>query len=112
MIMKLEPIEITNPTKISNGTPVIVTGTIRGIHNYNYLEIEIDDGICGLNACKIRIHHNCIYKINRKEMEPSKGITLQEWFDKYCYRDGPAKYLTIEQAEWLARDVALGNINL
>lgn len=48
--------------KLKVGMRVMVSGTIKGIHNENYMEIEIDDHVCGMNACTLRVHHAGIYE--------------------------------------------------
>ncbi len=48
--------------RLKEGLKVMVAGTIKGIYGGNYVEIEIDDHICGMNVCTLRVHHAGVYE--------------------------------------------------
>lgn len=53
--MKIKKVKY--PSDLNMGDHVFLSGTVRGKHEENYIEVEVHDGICGLNVVRMRVHY-------------------------------------------------------
>lgn len=54
-------VENDNPERLAYGQTVWIKGTIRHSKG-NYAQVELHDRVCGLNACRLNVHHQAVFE--------------------------------------------------